>query len=159
MKKYIFSLFTTVCVTASVFAQDPSEAVGKVVTVEGLVTVSQDNTLGNLVKDSPVVDGARVVTTSTGATTIRLNNGCRIELTFNQAVTINSRLECRALIASVQSTAAGVGAAAAVASVQSTVAGVGAAAAVAVGKAAILSALAAGSLAIGLVARQNSSGS
>lgn len=139
MKKYKFALLLTAFVTTGVFAQDPSEEVGKAVRVEGLVTVSQNNTLGNLVKDSTVVDGARVVATSTGAATIRLDNGCRIELTANQAITIDSRLECKALIAGIQSTGAGVGAVAAAAG----------------GKAAIVPAFAAGALAIGLIGNRN----
>lgn len=137
MKKYTFGLLLAACVATSVFAQAPA-AVGVAENVEGLVTVSQGNTLGNLVKDSTLVNGARVVTTSTGAAVIRLANGCRIDLSANQAVMIDSRLDCKALVAGIQSAGAGVGA-------------------VAMGKGAIVPAFAAGALAIGLIASQNSS--
>ena len=140
MKKCLFTFLLTVYATTSVFAQNPS-MVGVAERVEGLVTVSQGNTLGNLVKDSTLVEGARVVATSTGNTTIRLNNSCRVELTANQAVTIDSTLDCKALLASVQST------------------GGGGAVAVAAGSGAFVPVLAAGALAIGLIASQKSSGS
>ena len=139
MKKYLFSFLFTACLSTSIFAQAPS-VVAVAESVEGLVTVSQGNTLGNLVKDSTLVEGARVVSTSTGSTTIRFNNKCRIELTFNQAVTIDSSLECKALLASVQSTGAG-------------------AVAVAASSGAFVPVFAAGALAIGLIASQKSSGS
>ena len=139
MKNYLFTLLLTTCVSTSVFAQNPS-VVGVAERVEGLVTISQGNTLGNLVKDSTLVEGARVVATSTGNTTIRLNNSCRVELTANQAVTIDSTLDCKALLASVQSTG-------------------GSAVAVASGSRAFIPVLAAGALAIGLIASQKSSGS
>ena len=143
MKKYMFGLLLTAFATNSVFAQAPSDVVGKVVTVEGLVTVSQNNTLANLVKDSTLVNGARVAAMSTGATTITLDNGCRFQLTANQAITIDSRLDCKALLAGIQSTGARVGAVAITA----------------VGNESIVPAVAAGALAIGLAASQKSSGS
>ena len=139
MKKCLVTFLLTACVTTSVFAQNPS-VVGVAERVEGLVTVSQGNTLGNLVKDSALVEGARVVATSTGAALIKLDNGCRIELTANQAVTIDSRLDCKALLAGVQSIGGG-------------------AVAVAAGSGAFVPVLAAGALAIGLIASQKSSGS
>ena len=140
MKKYLFTLLLTTCVSTSVFAQNPSVA-AVAERVEGLVTVSQGNTLGNLVKDSTLIEGARVAATSTGNTTIRLNNSCRVELTASQAVTIDSTLDCKALLASVQST------------------GGGGAVAVAAGSGAFVPVLSAGALAIGLIASQKSSGS
>jgi len=86
-------------------AQGPA-VVAVVESVEGLATVSQGNTLGNLVKDQKIVNGARVVTTSTGSAVLKFNNGCVISLTPNQAVTIDSERECKALVAGIQSTGA-----------------------------------------------------
>ena len=103
MKKFTFLLslsafFTTIC-----FAQTPApQAVGVVTRVEGLVTVSQDDTLGNAFKGEVILQNARVVTTATGSTTIRLNNGCMIDLKPNQALTVDSRRECKAILASIQ---------------------------------------------------------
>jgi len=136
MKKYAFGLLLAAFVSPTVFAQAQTVAVGVAESVEGLVMVSQGNISGNLVKDSTLVNGARVVTTSTGVATIKLDNGCRIDMCANQAVTINSRLDCKALVAGVQSTGAIAGC-----------------------NGAIVPALAAGGLAIGLIRQQNSSGS
>ena len=114
MKKLAFLLSMSAFFTTVSFAQTPTpETVGVVIRVEGLVTVSQDNTLGNAFKEEVILQNARVVTTATGSTTIRLKNGCVIDLKPNQAVTVDFRRECKAILASIQPTgavvAAGVG--------------------------------------------------
>ena len=103
MKKLTFLLsLSALCTTAS-FAQTPApQAVGVVTRVEGLATVSQANTLGNAFKDEVILQNARVVTTASGFTTIRLNDGCIVDLKPNQAVTIDIRRECKAILASIQ---------------------------------------------------------
>ena len=104
MKKFVFLLSLSVLSTTAAFAQAPApEAVGVVTRVEGLVTVIQDNTMGNAFKDEVILQNARVVTTATGFTTIRMNNGCVIELKPNQAVTVDFRRECKAILAGIQS--------------------------------------------------------
>ena len=109
MKKFTFLLSLSAFFTTVSFAQTPvPEAVGVVTRVEGLVTVSQNNTLGNVFKDEVILQNARVVTTATGSTTIRLKNGCVIDLKPNQAVTVDFRRECKALLAAIQP-AGGVG--------------------------------------------------
>lgn len=106
MTKFGFALLLTAFVSTAAMAQAPAPIVGVAESVQGLVTVSQGNTLGNLVKDSNVANGARVVTTSTGSAVLKLRNGCIINLAANQAVTIDSSLDCKALVAGVQSTGA-----------------------------------------------------
>ena len=111
MKKFTFLLSLSALFTSVSFAQTPApQEVGVVTRVEGLVTVGQGNTLGNAFKDEIILQNARVVTTATGSTTIRLNNGCVIDLKPNQAVTVDFRRECKALLAAIQP-AGGVGAA------------------------------------------------
>ena len=107
MKKFTYLLsLSALCSTLS-FAQTPAaEAVGVVTRVEGLVTVSQNNTLGNVFKDEIILQNARVVTTASGSTTIRLKNGCIIDLKPNQAVTVDFRRECKALLAAIQAAGA-----------------------------------------------------
>lgn len=114
MTKFAFALLMTAFVSTGAMAQVVPGAVGVVQSTDGLVTVSQGNTLGNAFKEQRILDGARVVTTGTGAAVVRLNNGCLIKLDPNQSVTIDSRLDCTAQVASIQSTgavAAGQGAA------------------------------------------------
>ena len=106
MKKFVFLLSFSALFITTAFAQAPvPEAVGVVTRVEGLVTVSQGNTMGNAFKDQVIVEKARVVTTASGSTTIRLNNGCVIDLKPNQVVTVDRR-ECKAILAAIQSTGA-----------------------------------------------------
>ena len=103
MKKFTLLLSLSAFFTTVSFAQTSApQAVGVVTRVEGLVTVSQDNTLGNAFKDEVILQNARVVTTSSGSTTIRLNNGCVIDLKPNQAVTVDFRRECKAILAAIQ---------------------------------------------------------
>ena len=103
MKKLTFLLsLSALCTTVS-FAQTPApQAVGVVTRVEGLATVSQANTLGNAFKDEVILQNARVVTTASGFTTIRLTDGCIVDLKPNQVVTIDIRRECKAILASIQ---------------------------------------------------------
>ena len=107
MTKLAFALLLTAFASTAALAQGPGESVGVVQSVDGLVTVSQGNTLGNVVKDEKILNGARVVTTSTGSAVVKLNNGCLISLAPNQSVTVDPRLDCKALVASIQSTGAG----------------------------------------------------
>ena len=103
MKKSTFLLSLGTLFTAVSFAQTPvPEAVGVVTRVEGLVTVSQGNTMGNAFKDEVILQNARVVTTASGSTTIRLNNGCVVDLKPNQAVTVDFKRECKAILAAIQ---------------------------------------------------------
>lgn len=104
MTKFKFALLLTAFAGTAALAQAPAASIGVAEEVRGLVTISQRKTLGNLVEDQKIFEGARVVTTSTGATVIKLDNGCRIRLNASQAITIDSRRECRALIASIEST-------------------------------------------------------
>lgn len=104
MTKFAFALLLTACVSTSAMAQGPAASVGVVQSVDGLATVSQGNTMGNLFKEERILNGARVVTTSTGSAVIKLDNGCLISLAPNQAVTIDSRLDCKALVAGITGT-------------------------------------------------------
>ena len=107
MKKFTFLLTLSAFFTTVSFAQAPApQAVGVVTRVEGLVTVGQNNTMGNVSKDNFILENARVATTANGSTTIRLNNGCVIDLKPNQAVTVDLRRECKAILASIQPTGA-----------------------------------------------------
>ena len=101
MTKYSLALLLTVCASTAALAQAPAPAVGTATRVQGLVTISQGNTLGNLAKDTPLTNGARIVTTSTGSADLQLSNGCVVSLLPNQAITINSQLDCKAQIAGI----------------------------------------------------------
>ena len=103
MTKFAFALLMTSFVGTTAMAQGAPASVGAIQSTDGLVTVSQSNTLGNAFKDERLVDGARVATTGTGTTVIRLDNGCVIRLEPNQSVTINTQLSCNAQVASIQS--------------------------------------------------------
>ena len=106
-KPIAFTLLSALLTSGS-FAQAPAiQAVGVVIRVEGLVTVSQGDSLGNVFKDEIVLQNARVVTTASGSTTIKLNSGCIIDLKPNQAVTVDFRRDCKTILASILPTGAG----------------------------------------------------
>ena len=103
MKRLIVSLSLSAFFNTLAFSQTPvREAVGVVTRVEGLVTVSQDDTLGNAFKGKVILQNARVATTASGSTTIMLNNCCVIVLKPNQAVTVDYRRECKEILASIR---------------------------------------------------------
>jgi len=55
---------------------------------------------------SPIPDGARIVTTSSGSAVLQLANGCVIDLKPNQAVTVLRGSSCGELAAAVRPTGA-----------------------------------------------------
>ena len=101
MKKLTLALALTAFASTATVAL-AADVVGVAESVQGIVTVSEGNTMGNLVKDLKIVDGMRLVATSTGSALIKLNNGCEISLAANQSIVIDAALDCKALMASVK---------------------------------------------------------
>ena len=81
------------------FAQ--GAVLGTVGNVQGLVTDSDGVSVSSTVPGEAIRDGERFVTSSSGSVTLQLNNGCTLTLQPNQAVTIDSRMTCRELVAAV----------------------------------------------------------
>ena len=77
------------------------QSLGTVGNVQGLVTDTDGTTVTSTSPGEQIVDGERFVTSSNGSVTLQLNNGCTITLQPNQAVTIDSRMTCRELLAAV----------------------------------------------------------
>ena len=113
MKKPFVSLLAATALSAAI-AQPaaPVQPLGSAVEVKGLVTISQGNVVANAAPGSPLFNGARVMTTSTGSATLRLAGGCVVSLAANQMVVVNEGVDCRALVASVQPVGPAVAAAA-----------------------------------------------
>ena len=88
--------------SALALAQAPAPVVGRAVDVEGLVTVSQGANVRTVLNDSPVIDGTRYVTASTGSVTLKFKDACDVKLKPNQSLEVDSRKPCAALIAAVQ---------------------------------------------------------
>jgi len=77
--------------------------------VEGLVTVSQGQNVGLLEPGTSLVEGARVVTGSSGTAVLRVGTGCEITLQPNQTLQIPTGRSCQEIIASIQSIAPAAG--------------------------------------------------
>lgn len=93
-----FFIVGSVLLASAAFAQDSLGTVGN---VQGLVT---DTDGANVTSTSPgeaIHDGERFVTSSSGSVTLQLNNGCTLTLQPNQAVTIDSSMTCRQLVAAI----------------------------------------------------------
>ena len=96
---------------AAAFAQAP-QALGKVVEVRGLVTMSLGANVATVVPETPVFDGARFVAGSSGGAELKLSDGCVVKLGANQAVAIDAAFSCDQQIAAIQTltdTAVGAG--------------------------------------------------
>jgi hypothetical protein len=93
--------------------------IGTTVEVKGLVTVSDGSTMANAVAGSPIIDGSRYITGSSGTATLRLSNDCVLKLRPNQSITIDGQKTCdellafldsgRGTLAGLQASAAGAG--------------------------------------------------
>ena len=86
---------------------EPPQVLGTAVSVQGLVTVSDGASIANVVDGNPLVDGSRIVTSSTGSVTVKMKDGCDIKLDPNQSITLQSNRSCEALLASIQSLSCG----------------------------------------------------
>jgi hypothetical protein len=83
---------------AAAFAQTSLGTVGN---VQGLATDTVGDQVTSTNPGEQIVDGERFVTSSSGSITLQFNNGCTLTLQPNQAVTIDSRMGCKELIAAV----------------------------------------------------------
>ena len=81
-----------------VFAQ----ALGTVTTVNGVATFSTSTGNATLVAGTPILHGSRVVTTSASSATLRMNNGCTVNVPPGHGVTVLSTQTCAQLQAAVQ---------------------------------------------------------
>ena len=102
--KTFFVVGSALLASAAFAQQAPSTAqqsLGTVTKVQGLVTDTDGVSVTSTNPGEMIVDGERFVTSSNGSVTLELNNGCTITLEPNQAITIDSRQTCRALIATI----------------------------------------------------------
>jgi hypothetical protein len=95
--KSLFIVGSALLATAAL-AQAPMGTVGN---VQGLVTDTDGASVSSTNPGEVIKDGERFVTSSNGSVTLQLNNGCTLTLQPNQAVTIDSRMTCRELVAAV----------------------------------------------------------
>ena len=91
-------IFSASFAAAVAFAQD---SLGTVTKVQGLVTDTVGDQVTSTNLGEQIVDGERFVTSSSGTVTLQFNNGCTLTLQPNQAVTIDSRMGCKELLAAV----------------------------------------------------------
>ena len=73
--------------------------------VEGLVTVSQGQSVGLLESGTRLPEGSRVVTGSSGSAVLRVGPNCEVTLQPNQTLQIPANRACSEVLASVQSIA------------------------------------------------------
>lgn len=76
---------------APVFAQ----AIGTVSSVNGVATVTTSGGGTTLAAGAPVMNGARIVTTSASSVAVSLNNGCTVNVPPSHGVTLLSSMTCQ----------------------------------------------------------------
>jgi len=105
MRSNLFAFFTAAALSSVALAQTATVTeLGQVSVVRGLVTMSLGSSVATVQVDTPIFDGARFVTSSSGGATLKFSNGCTLELKQNEWVMIDSTRDCPDLIASIQST-------------------------------------------------------
>jgi hypothetical protein len=108
MRATLFVLAIALGCTSGAWAQAPAAAaLGSVTHVEGLVTMSLGSQVATVQPGTPVFDGARFVSSSSGSLEFSLPGGCNVGLQPNQLVQVSSSLTCSQQIASVVSLPAG----------------------------------------------------
>jgi hypothetical protein len=102
MLKKSFAVLAILAVSAAAIAQTTAPAqLGTVQSVQGLVTVSDGTSIGNVVNGSPIIDGSRFVTSSSGSATLKFDNGCTVELKPSRALTLQGKQNCDEVVAAI----------------------------------------------------------
>ena len=83
-------------------AASAQETIGTLQGVAGAVSISGKNFVSKAKDGAGLTEGASVLVSSTGKTTIVLKNGCTVSLGANQHLTVNSKLPCEQISASVK---------------------------------------------------------
>ena len=90
----LFSMFAA----SAVLAQAP---LGTVTSVTGVATVTTGTAGTAITVGAPIIEGARVITTSTGSVTFRMADGCVVTVPPGSAVTVRASMNCQQLQAGV----------------------------------------------------------
>lgn len=94
-----------IAITLAAGAAMAQATLGTVTQVQGIATVTTGTSGTAIAAGAPVVNGARVITTSSGTVTLRLNNGCTVTVPPGHALTVVSGLSCQQLTAAITPTA------------------------------------------------------
>jgi hypothetical protein len=86
MRRTFLALIASLASMAAV-AQAPSP-LGAVAEVNGLVTMSVGSQVGTVAPGTPVVEGARFVSSSSGAAELKFQDGCVVRLKPNESLVI-----------------------------------------------------------------------
>ena len=83
-------------------AASAQETIGTLQGVTGAVSISGKNMVARAKDGVSLTEGASVLVSSTGKATLVLKNGCTVSLGANQHLTVNSKLPCEQMSASVK---------------------------------------------------------
>lgn len=92
------SVVACMFVAGSALAQDPF---GRVISVDGVATATTGATGTVVVPGMPVLDGTRIVTNAGARVTVRLDNGCIVNLGPSAGITLREDYTCEQLAASI----------------------------------------------------------
>lgn len=95
-------LAVLVAVGSLAAAASAQETIGTLQGVTGAVSISGKNFVSKAKDGAGLTEGASVLMSSTGKATIVLKNGCTVSLGANQHLTVNSKLPCEQISASVK---------------------------------------------------------
>lgn len=72
--------------------------VAELTQVKGNVLVSREAGLTAGTEGQAILNGARIITTANGRTTVVFDNGCRVEMVENQRLDVDSQKPCAAML-------------------------------------------------------------
>lgn len=79
-----------------------AQVIGTVQSVNGVATITTGTTGLAIAPGATISHGSRVITTSSGSVTLRLNNGCVVTVPPGHGVTVLSTQTCEQLRAAIQ---------------------------------------------------------
>lgn len=82
-------------------ASAAQDSVGYLSVIKGNISIGGQGFATKAAHGTPLVDGSTVMVPTNGRATVVLNNGCHVDLTGSQHFTVNSKLPCSQLQASV----------------------------------------------------------
>ncbi len=83
-------------------AASAAENLGTLSGVKGNISISGAGYVTKAANGTPVAEGSKVLVSNNAKATVVLNNGCSIPLTSGQHLTVNAKLTCAQLQASVK---------------------------------------------------------
>lgn len=91
-----------VALASGAFTVSAQDAIGVLQGVSGTVSLSGKNVVSRVTSGAAVYEGSAILVSSSGKATLVLNSGCTVSLGANQHLSVNAKVPCGQMSASVK---------------------------------------------------------